>query len=81
MQSIMLLVSMLFGAGVATVNANPGAAANVITSSIQAIEKVQIPSCDCCPEWLCRLICSIVGPNCCQPSPGPCCTSGNCCGR
>jgi hypothetical protein len=91
MKSILILLSsLLFNAGVATVNADPAAAAKAITSSIQTLEKVQPSTCDgCCPEWLCRLLCSIVGPGCCQPGAGtgqgcgtaPACCGPDCCGR
>jgi hypothetical protein len=78
MNSILILLSsLLFNAGVATVHADPAVAAKAITTSIQTLEKMQPASCECCPEWLCRLL------GCCEPRSG--CTSGPCgpacCGR
>ena len=75
MQAIVLvLASLLFDAGAATVQANPELAARAVSASFAKANAV------CCPEWLCQLLCGILCGSNCEPG-GRCCTSGgSCCG-
>ena len=85
---LLLCASLLFDVGLTTVQANPVPAAQAVTAAVQSMDPC------CCPEWLCRLICPILCPECqpCAPQScqAPCAPSGNscasscsphCCGR
>jgi len=76
---LLFCATLLFDAGVATVHANPQPAAQALTAAVQ----VEVAAPDCCPDWLCAILCAILGQNCqnCCAPPSACCSSGSsCCG-